>query len=87
MTPTLNIVGAGHVGRVLGRLFAARGVFALQDVLTRGSASAQEALAFMGAGHAAAGGPWSGAYGPRRVAGAGACGAGDRPAPAAAFRQ
>ena len=55
MTPTLNIVGAGHVGRVLGRLFAARGVFALQDVLTRGSASAQEALAFMGAGHAAAG--------------------------------
>jgi predicted short-subunit dehydrogenase-like oxidoreductase (DUF2520 family) len=50
MTPTLNIVGAGHVGRTLGRLFAARGVFALQDVLTRSSASAQAAVEFIGAG-------------------------------------
>jgi predicted short-subunit dehydrogenase-like oxidoreductase (DUF2520 family) len=52
MAPTLNIVGAGHVGRVLGRLFAASGAFALQDVLTRSQASARAALAFIGAGHA-----------------------------------
>lgn len=50
MAPTLNLVGAGHVGRVLGRLFAAGGVFALQDVLTRSPASAQAAVAFIGAG-------------------------------------
>jgi predicted short-subunit dehydrogenase-like oxidoreductase (DUF2520 family) len=48
--PTLNIVGAGHVGRALGRLFDARGVFALQDVLTRSPASARAAVDFIGAG-------------------------------------
>jgi predicted short-subunit dehydrogenase-like oxidoreductase (DUF2520 family) len=47
---TLNIVGAGHVGRTLGRLFAARGVFAVQDVRTRSLASARTAVAFIGAG-------------------------------------
>jgi len=52
MTATLNIVGAGHVGRALGRLFAARGAFAVQDVLTRSMASAQSAVAFIGAGRA-----------------------------------
>ncbi len=52
MTPTLNIVGAGHVGRALGRLFPERGVFAVQDVLTRSQASAQAAVAFIGAGRA-----------------------------------
>ncbi|MDC8757742.1 Rossmann-like and DUF2520 domain-containing protein [Janthinobacterium fluminis] len=52
---TLNIVGAGHVGRVLGRLFAASGAFQVQDVLTRSAASAQAALPFIGAGAAAAG--------------------------------
>jgi predicted short-subunit dehydrogenase-like oxidoreductase (DUF2520 family) len=46
--PTLNIVGAGHVGRALGRLFA------LQDVLTRSRASAQDAVAFIGSGRAVA---------------------------------
>ncbi|MFC5552170.1 Rossmann-like and DUF2520 domain-containing protein [Massilia aerilata] len=50
MAPTLNIVGAGHVGRALGRLFATRGVFAVQDVLTRSGGSAQAAAAFIGAG-------------------------------------
>ena len=54
MAPLLNIVGAGHVGRALGRLFTQRGVFAVQDVLTRSPASAQEAVAFIGAGHAVA---------------------------------
>jgi predicted short-subunit dehydrogenase-like oxidoreductase (DUF2520 family) len=52
MTPTLNIVGAGHVGRALGRLFHLRGVFAVQDVLTRSIGSAQAAVDFIGAGHA-----------------------------------
>jgi predicted short-subunit dehydrogenase-like oxidoreductase (DUF2520 family) len=47
---SLNIVGAGHVGRALGRLFAAHGAFAIQDVLTRTQGSAQEAVAFIGAG-------------------------------------
>jgi predicted short-subunit dehydrogenase-like oxidoreductase (DUF2520 family) len=50
MTTTLNIIGAGHVGRALGRLFAARGVFSVQDVLTRSRASAQAAVDFIGAG-------------------------------------
>jgi predicted short-subunit dehydrogenase-like oxidoreductase (DUF2520 family) len=52
MAALLNIVGAGHVGRTLGRLFAARGVFAVQDVLTRGIDSARAAAAFIGAGQA-----------------------------------
>ena len=55
MAPTLNLVGAGHVGRVLGRLFAGSGAFALQDVLTRSLSSAQEAVTFIGAGTACAG--------------------------------
>ncbi len=52
MAATLNIVGAGKVGRVLGRLFAASGAFSVQDVLTRSASSAGEALAFIGAGQA-----------------------------------
>lgn len=55
MAPVLNIVGAGKVGRVLGRLFASSGAFTLQDVLSRSGASAHGAVGFMGAGHAAAG--------------------------------
>jgi predicted short-subunit dehydrogenase-like oxidoreductase (DUF2520 family) len=55
MAATLNIVGAGHVGRTLGRLFAARGVFAVQDVRTRGIDSAREAVGFIGAGQPVAG--------------------------------
>ena len=50
MGVTLNLIGAGHVGRVLGRLFADGGVFALQDVLTRSQSSAADAVAFIGAG-------------------------------------
>ena len=52
MAPSLNIIGAGKVGRVLGRLFAASGSFLVQDVLTRSPESAAEAVHFMGAGHA-----------------------------------
>lgn len=49
----LNLVGAGHVGRVLGRLFATHGGFEVRHVLTRSAASAQEAVQFIGAGQAA----------------------------------
>lgn len=55
MAPTLNLVGAGHVGRVLGRLFAAANVFTVQDVLTRSADSARAAVDFIGAGHACTG--------------------------------
>lgn len=50
MAPTLNIIGAGHVGRALGRLFAAGGIFAIGDVMARSAQRAQEAVAFIGAG-------------------------------------
>jgi len=52
VAPALNLVGAGHVGRTLGRLFAATGALAVQDVLTRSPDSAMEATAFIGAGRA-----------------------------------
>jgi len=51
---TLNLVGAGHVGKVLGRLFSHGGAFAVQDVLTRSPASARAAVDFIGAGRACA---------------------------------
>ena len=51
---TLNVIGPGKVGRVLGKLFAASGAFTVQDVLARSPASAREAVAFMGAGSACA---------------------------------
>ncbi|GJI96884.1 hypothetical protein RugamoR57_36020 [Duganella caerulea] len=46
----LNLIGAGHVGRVLGRLLAAQGGFHVQQVLTRSAASAQAAVDFIGSG-------------------------------------
>ena len=49
---TINLIGAGHVGSTLGRLFAASGALHVQDVLTRSTASAQDAIAFIGAGRA-----------------------------------
>jgi predicted short-subunit dehydrogenase-like oxidoreductase (DUF2520 family) len=53
MAPTLNLIGAGHVGRVFGRLLARQGVFSIQQVLTRSAASAQQAVDFIGAGSVA----------------------------------
>jgi len=50
MNVTLNIIGAGHVGRVLGRLFAGVEGITVQDVLTRSMDSARDAVAFIGAG-------------------------------------
>lgn len=55
MAPSLNIIGAGHVGRVLGRLFAQSGEFDVRAVLTRSAGSAADAVRFIGAGEAAAG--------------------------------
>ncbi|HEY0585222.1 MAG TPA: DUF2520 domain-containing protein [Pseudoduganella sp.] len=50
----LTVIGGGHVGRVLGRLFAAMGAFAVQDVLARSADSAARAAAYIGSGAAAA---------------------------------
>jgi predicted short-subunit dehydrogenase-like oxidoreductase (DUF2520 family) len=47
---TLNIIGAGRVGRSLAYLWHKQGVFAIQDVLTRSQASADEAVTFIGSG-------------------------------------
>ncbi len=47
---TLNIIGAGRVGRSLAHLWHAGGVFKIQDVLTTSAASANEAVQFIGAG-------------------------------------
>ena len=48
--PTLNLVGAGRVGRTLGRLWQRSGVLQVQDVLTRSAVSAQAAVDFIGTG-------------------------------------
>jgi len=55
MPATLNLIGAGHVGRVFGRLFARHGAFQIGQVLTRSAQSAQAAVDFIGAGEAVAG--------------------------------
>jgi predicted short-subunit dehydrogenase-like oxidoreductase (DUF2520 family) len=49
---TLNLIGAGHLGRALGRLFASSGAFVVQDVLTNSLASAVDAVTFIGTGRA-----------------------------------
>ena len=48
----LNIVGAGHVGRVLGKLFAQHHAFEVQDVMCRSQRTADEGVRFIGAGTA-----------------------------------
>ena len=50
MLPTLNILGAGRVGRTLARLWHEHGTFTLQGVACRSPDSACEAVAFIGAG-------------------------------------
>ena len=49
---TLNLVGAGGVGRTLGLLWAKAGVFEIQDVLARSRESASAAVKTIGGGHA-----------------------------------
>lgn len=50
---TLNIIGAGKLGRTLAHLWARRAVFAVQDVLCARAASALAAVEFIGDGRAA----------------------------------
>ncbi|AZP11759.1 Rossmann-like and DUF2520 domain-containing protein [Undibacterium parvum] len=52
LTKSLNIIGAGKVGRVLGRQFSQHQVFHLGQVCNRSLASALDALQFIGAGEA-----------------------------------
>lgn len=49
---TINLIGGGRVGQTLGRLLARDGQVRVQDLLTRSLASAEQALAFIGAGRA-----------------------------------
>jgi predicted short-subunit dehydrogenase-like oxidoreductase (DUF2520 family) len=49
---TLNVLGAGRVGRSLAALWTAKRAFALQDVLDGSFAGARSAVAFAGAGEA-----------------------------------
>ncbi len=51
---TLNIIGAGRAGRTLTALWFQRKVFAIQHVFNRTPASTRDAVAFIGAGRAAA---------------------------------
>ena len=52
MTPVLNIIGPGRVGRTLGALLARKGLCTVQDVLSAEFATAESAVAFIGAGRA-----------------------------------
>lgn len=49
---TLNIIGAGKVGKVLAKNFQRKQQFAIQQVLNRTQASASTAVAWLGAGQA-----------------------------------
>ena len=50
---TLNIIGAGRVGRTLARLWRESGVFDIQDVLDRTAEGSSAAIAFIGGGRPA----------------------------------
>lgn len=49
---SINIIGCGRVGKTLGCAWHSSGVYRVQDVLTRSLASAEQAVAFIGAGRA-----------------------------------
>jgi len=51
--PSISIIGAGHVGRVLGRLFDEAQAFELRDIVARTTQSAAAGAAWIGAGQAA----------------------------------
>jgi predicted short-subunit dehydrogenase-like oxidoreductase (DUF2520 family) len=51
MKPTLSIIGAGKVGRVLAQLFHRHQIFSIQDVQNRTAASGAAAVEFIGAGN------------------------------------
>lgn len=52
MSQTLTIIGGGHVGKTLGRLWTLHRTFVVQDVLSRSLASSRQAISFIGAGRA-----------------------------------
>jgi len=54
MKRTIGIIGAGRVARVLARLWHRAGVLEVRDIVNRSPESAQQAVAFIGAGHAVA---------------------------------
>lgn len=47
---SLNIIGAGKVGRVLGRLFAQHQVFQIKQIASRSALTVEQAAVFIGAG-------------------------------------
>ena len=49
---TLNIIGAGSLGRTLGRLWRQQGYFRIQSICNRSIQSSQSAVEFIGAGRA-----------------------------------
>lgn len=49
---TLNIIGAGRVGRTLARLWREKGVFDVSGALTATAGGSRDAVAFIGAGRA-----------------------------------
>lgn len=52
MSKSITLIGAGHVGKTLGKLWTQSRAFRLQDVLTQSLESAQRAITFIGAGQA-----------------------------------
>ena len=48
---TLNIIGAGNVGKVFAQLFGRHGIFQIQDVLNQSMESAAQAVEWIGFGH------------------------------------
>ena len=52
--PSLNIVGAGNLGKTLGRLWQQSGFFSVTSVCNRSVTSAEQASRFIGAGKPAA---------------------------------
>ena len=46
--PTLNLIGAGHLGRTLAHLWHIHSIYTVQAVHTRSTASAQAAVAEIG---------------------------------------
>jgi predicted short-subunit dehydrogenase-like oxidoreductase (DUF2520 family) len=51
LVATLNIIGCGNVGKVLGRLWMDSSTFHIQDILNRSQESAATAARFVGAGN------------------------------------
>jgi predicted short-subunit dehydrogenase-like oxidoreductase (DUF2520 family) len=55
---SLNIIGCGTVGRVVGRLFHAAGLFEIQDILNRSVESGRSAARFIGTGRSVSDFSW-----------------------------